>query len=110
MNNLSVSLAQQYIPPSAPITREQLITDSATKWAEKALKVSNNIKPPYRTEECDTGCAVAMYNLAEFAEILNDKDVARKRYVEARSLAKGLGLKEGIQKADESLRRLGGTT
>lgn len=106
MNNLSVSLAQQQIPPGSPITREQLITDSATKWAQKALKVSENIKPPHRTDECDTGCAAAIYNLAEFAEMLNDKDLARKRYVEARSLAKGLRLEEGIQKAEEGLRRL----
>lgn len=106
MNNISASLAQQPIPPGAPITRQQLISDSATKWAEKALKVSENIKPPDRTEECDTGCAVAMYNLAEFAEMLNDKALARKRYEEARSLAKGLGLKEAVQKAGEGLRRL----
>lgn len=109
MNNLSTSLAQQHIPPGAPITREQLINDSATKWAQKALKVSGNISPPERTEECDIGCVVATYNLAEFAEILNNKQLARKRYEEARSLAKGLGLNEGVQKAEEGLRRLGAT-
>lgn len=109
MNNLSTSLAQQHIPPGAPITREQLINDSATKWAQKALKVSENISPPERTEECDIGCVVAVYNLAEFAEILNNKQLARKRYEEARSLAKGLGLNEGVQKAEEGLRRLGAT-
>lgn len=109
MNNLSTSLAQQHIPPGAPITREQLINDSATKWAQKALKVSGNISPPERTEECDIGCVVATYNLAEFAEILNNKQLARKRYEEAKSLAKGLGLNEGVQKAEEGLRRLGAT-
>lgn len=108
MNNLSTSLAQQPIPKGAPITRQQLISDSATKWAQKALKVSENIKPPDRTEECDTGCAVAMYNLAEFAEMLNDRGLAKQRFEEARSLAKGLGLEEGVTRAEEGLRRLAG--
>lgn len=106
VNNLSTSLAQQKIPPGAPVTRHQLIEESATKWAQKALKVAENIKPPDRTEECDTGCAVAMYNLAEFAEMLGDRDLARQRYMEAVSLAKGLELTEGVEKAEEGLRRL----
>lgn len=109
MNSLSTSLAQQHIPPGAPITREQLINDSATKWAQKALKVSENIDLSDRTEECDIGCVVAMYNLAEFAKALDNKELARKRYEEARGLAKKLGLNEGIQKAEEGLRKLGTT-
>ncbi|KAH0615297.1 uncharacterized protein H6S33_000933 [Morchella sextelata] len=106
MNNLSTSLAQQPLPPHAPITRHQLIADSAVKWAEKALALANTITPPARTDECDTGCVAATYNLGEFAEMLGDKETARRRYAEAASLARGLGMAEGVERAEEALGRL----
>jgi hypothetical protein len=108
MNNLSATLSQQPITPTLPLSREQLVTDSATPWAQKALKLANSIKPPDRTEECDLGCAVAMHNLAEFAEMLGDRELARQRYLEARSLAREMGVEEGVMKAEEGLKRVGG--
>ncbi|RPB13409.1 hypothetical protein P167DRAFT_573430, partial [Morchella conica CCBAS932] len=103
MNNLSLSLAQQPLPPHAPITRHQLIADSATKWAEKALSLSNSIAPPQRTRECDEGCVAATYNLGEFAEMLGDREGARRRYAEAASLARGLDMREGVRRAEGAL-------
>lgn len=39
--------------------------------------------------------------------MLNDRGLARQRFEEARSLAKGLGLEDGVVKAEEGLKRLG---
>lgn len=108
MNNLSLSLAQQPLPPHAPITRQQLIADSATKWAEKALALASAIAPPQRTRECDEGCVAATYNLGEFAEMLGDTETARRRYAEAASLARALEMEEGVVMAEGALRRVGG--
>ncbi|PQE33011.1 tpr domain-containing protein [Rutstroemia sp. NJR-2017a WRK4] len=110
MNNLSISLAQHPQPtspdPSTPLpTRPQLISN-AREWALKALSITASITPPSRTEECDLGCAVATHNLGEFAEMLGEKEEARKRYEEARSLARGIGFAEGVQRSEEGLRRL----
>lgn len=108
MNNLSATLAQQPIAPTLPVSREQLVAGSATPWAQKALALANSIKPPDRTEECDLGCAAATHNLGEFAEMLGDRELAKQRYLEARSLAKAIGVEEGVRKAEEGLKRVGG--
>jgi len=106
MNNLSTSLAQQPVG-NVPATRQQLVADSATPWAQKALKLAETIRPPARTDECDLGCTFAMHNLAEFAEMLGDVELARKRYLEAKQMAELLGIKENVEKAEEGLRRIG---
>lgn len=106
MNNLSTSLAQQPVG-KVPVSRQQLVADSATPWAQKALKLAESIRPPARTDECDLGCAFAMHNLAEFAEMLGDVELAKKRYLEAKEMAKSFGIKENVEKADEGLRRIG---
>jgi hypothetical protein len=49
-----------------------------------------------------------MHNLAEFAEMLGDRELARQRYLEARSLAREMGVEEGVMKAEEGLKRVGG--
>lgn len=68
MNNLSISLAQQQ-PPSeagtAPPNRDAMV-ENARQWAQKALDVAAQIKPPVRDEECDLGCAVALHNLGVY--------------------------------------------
>lgn len=111
MNNLSISLAQQN-PPSTPdqppISKSTLISN-ARAWAEKAIAVSVKIAPPERTEECDIGCAVATHNLGEFAEMDGNIAEARKRFEEAKSIAKGIGFQGGVINSEEALRRLGKT-
>lgn len=108
MNNLSICLAQQQAPPvpgEAPTSRPALVAN-AREWASKAIQLAANISPPERNEECDLSCAVATHNLAEFAEMDGDIVEARKRYEEARSLAKALKFKEGVVKAEKALERL----
>ncbi|RDW79878.1 hypothetical protein BP6252_04516 [Coleophoma cylindrospora] len=108
MNNLSISLAQQ-LPPlepgQKPLPREVMVSN-ARSWAEKALAVAAKITPPERTDECDVGCAVATHNLGEFAEMDGNIREARKRYEEARALAKAIGFEEGLQNSDLALKRL----
>ena len=111
MNNLSISLAQQLPPPyagQAPASRSALI-ENARAWAEKAIAVAAKITPPERTGECDVGCAVATHNLGEFAEMNGDIAEARKRFEEAKSLAKAIGFQEGVINAEMGLRRTGKT-
>jgi hypothetical protein len=111
VNNLSISLAQQ-LPPSAsgqpPAPRSEYIAN-ARAWAQKSIAVAANIQPPERTEECDMGCAVATHNLGEFAEMDGNIAEARKKFEEAKSLAKAIGFTEGYINSEEALRRLGKT-
>lgn len=74
-----------------------------------ALAVASNIQPPERSEECDVGCAVATHNLGEFAEMDRDIVEARRRYEEARSLARAIGFQEGVVNSEAALKRLGNT-
>lgn len=109
MNNLSISLAQQSPPPTPgqpPASRATLVSN-AQAWAEKAIAIAAKIAPPERTEECDIGCAVATHNLGEFAEMNGDIREARKRFEEAKSLAKAIGFQDGVINSEEGLRRLG---
>ena len=53
------------------------------------------------------GCAVAMHNLGEFAEMDGDIREARRRYAEAVGLSGKVGFKEGVQNGEEALKRLG---
>jgi tetratricopeptide (TPR) repeat protein len=109
MNNLSISLAQQPSPPTSsipPPSRSALISN-ARSWAEKSLSIAAQIKPPERNEECDMGCAVATHNLGEFAEMDGNLTEARKKYEEAKSLSKAIGFFEGVERADEGIKRVG---
>ncbi|KAF2155082.1 hypothetical protein K461DRAFT_291969 [Myriangium duriaei CBS 260.36] len=108
MNNLAISLAQQNPPRERgmpPPDRAQLVR-SGREWAEKALRVAGEIVPPERDEECDTGCATALYNLGEMAEMLNERREAKAKYKEALSLAKAIGFEEGEAVAKEALARI----
>jgi hypothetical protein len=68
----------------------------------------NSIKNPApRTEECDIGCVVATHNLGEFAEMEGNIAEARRRYEEAKSLAKAVNFKEGTFNSEAALNRLG---
>ncbi|GAB7350104.1 hypothetical protein MBLNU459_g0770t1 [Dothideomycetes sp. NU459] len=108
MNNLSISLAQQQPPldsATAPPDRTAMV-ENARQWAQKALDVAAQIKPPVRDEECDYGCAVALHNLGEFAEMNNNVAQAKKMYNEAASLAKAIGFSEGVTNSQKALRRI----
>jgi tetratricopeptide (TPR) repeat protein len=123
MNNLASSLAQQSPraaaaaqkfaqsqtiseqPAQPPITRETMITNAQT-WAQKAIDVAAQIKPPVRDEECDMGCAVALHNLGEFAQMKGDLAEASKKFTEAVSLAKAVGFLEGVENGEARLKEL----
>jgi tetratricopeptide (TPR) repeat protein len=123
MNNLASSLAQQSPraaaaaqkfaqsqtiseqPAQPSITRETMITNAQT-WAQKAIDVAAQIKPPVRDEECDMGCAVALHNLGEFAQMKGDLAEASKKFTEAVSLAKAVGFLEGVENGEARLKEL----
>ncbi|KAI4125573.1 MAG: hypothetical protein LQ338_004177 [Usnochroma carphineum] len=108
MTNLSASLSQQLTsssPYEPPVDRAAL-TSNARTWAQKALETASAIQPPDRTAECDEGCAVAMHNLGEIAEMDGNIAEARRRYVEAESLSKAIGFGEGVKNSRERLRFL----
>jgi Tfp pilus assembly protein PilF len=123
MNNLASSLAQQSPraaaaaqqfaqsqtiseqPAQPPITRETMIINAQT-WAQKAIDVAAQIKPPARDEECDMGCAVALHNLGEFAQMRGDLVEASKKFTEAVSLAKAVGFLEGVENGEARLKEL----
>jgi tetratricopeptide (TPR) repeat protein len=92
--------------PSGPIATKEQMIDNARLWAEKALTLGQQIRPPQRTEECDIGCVVATHNLGEIAEMLGNKEAAIERYTEAVSLAKGIGYQEGLEMSSKRLRDL----
>jgi len=127
MNNLASSIAQQSPlaarrvaaalaanditaadAPVGPAATRQTMIENATLWAQKALNVAANITPPVRDEECDMGCAVAMHNLGEFAEMLHDMDTAKSKYREAISLSRAIGFEEGVENSSARLRALTG--
>jgi len=111
MNNLAISLAQQLPPPTSgqPAISRLGLVSNARSWAEKSIAIAAKITLPERTEECDVACAVATHNLGEFAEMNGDIAEARKRYEEAKSLAKAIGFQEGVRNSDDGLCRIAKT-
>nr|POF01185.1 tpr repeat-containing protein p27g11.02 [Quercus suber] len=103
----SVTIQQSSATATPTLSRESLIENAKT-WAEKALAVAAHVSPPDRSEECDVGCAVATHNLGEFAEMLGDTARAKERYVEAISLARAIGFREGVENSSARLQKLGG--
>lgn len=55
------------------------------------------------------GCAVATHNLGEFYEMDGNVAEARKRFEEAKSLAKAIGFQDGVINSETALRRLAKT-
>jgi hypothetical protein len=107
MANLAASLAQHPSPPEniKPKRTRQDILKDAQQWAQKALDLGQKIQPPERTAECDEACVAATHNLGQMAEMLGDKKTALARYEEAMSLAKGLGMEEGVLESEKGLAR-----
>jgi tetratricopeptide (TPR) repeat protein len=112
LNDVASAMAGQVQLPASPrpdkqaIPQEQTI-EAARLWAQKSLDVAARIQPPVRDEECDITCVVATYNLGELAELQKKPDVAKQKYIEAKSLASGLGYEDGVAMADAALKRLG---
>ena len=108
MNNLAASLArQQQTLVTAKEGRQAAdLLGDAQRWAQKALDIDSTVKPPARTDECDRACVAATHTLGEIARLLGDRGTAQRRFDEARSLAHGLGMAEGIQAADEGLKNV----
>jgi tetratricopeptide (TPR) repeat protein len=123
MNNLASSIAQQSPRaalavqknatvnsiedrPAGPFPTRESLLQSAGQWAQKALDVAATIVPPARTEECDMGCAVALHNLGEFAEMAKDVATAKKKYTEAISVARAVGFSEGVKASADRLKAL----
>jgi hypothetical protein len=99
----SQTISEQKAQP--PITRETMIANAQT-WAQKAIDVAAQIKPPARDEECDVGCAVALHNLGEFAEMKGDLAEAGKKFREAVSLARAVGFLEGVENGEARLKEI----
>ncbi|KAL8987762.1 MAG: hypothetical protein Q9169_008654 [Polycauliona sp. 2 TL-2023] len=108
MNNLATSLLLQrtpstpYDPPSDPTA----LLNNARQWAQKALDTADAIPMANRNEECGEGCAVAMYNLGEFASLEGDVRGARRWFEKGRERAKEVGFGEGVVRCEEGLRGL----
>ncbi|KXL42291.1 hypothetical protein M433DRAFT_71363 [Acidomyces richmondensis BFW] len=106
MNNLASSVAQQSPRAARAAVESVSMVENARQWAQKALELAANIKPPDRNSECDVGCAVATHNLGEFAEMLGDLAEAQRRYEEALSLARAIGFQEGVENTSARLKQL----
>lgn len=108
LNDVATAMTGQVQNPPAgqKLGSQDQIIEAARQWAQKSVDVAARIQPPVRDEECDITCVVATYNLGELAELQKKPDVARKRYTEALSLAKGLNFEDGISMANEALKRL----
>ncbi|KAF3491786.1 uncharacterized protein GIQ15_01303 [Arthroderma uncinatum] len=116
LNNISSQMAEhaQKVPLGAPlsssssinpVSREQLLS-AAAEWAKKALDVASHIEASARDEQCDQACLTALYNLGEISEMQENTSQAVEFYQKARASAVGLQFTEGIERADEALKRL----
>lgn len=121
MNNLAASFAQypagaagstqlssglQHLSDAAmPTTRKECL-EAAENWAQNAYGHANDVKGDERTEECDSGCAVALCNWADVAAMMGKKDVAKRKYEECITMSSKLGFDEGVAQAQEGLARL----
>lgn len=108
MNNLATSLLLQRTPstPYDPPSDPNALLANARQWAQKALETADAIPLPDKSRECDEGCAVAMYNLGEFANLEGDVREARRWFEKGRESAKGGGFGEGVRRCEEGLRGL----
>lgn len=127
VNNVSISFAQH--PPRAPYetlaaiipgeegpspattsssqtwTRKELL-ESAQRWAKNALAHAKQPTGEQRTPECDQACAVACINLGDIAAMAGEHTEARKRYEQGIKISKENGFTDGVQQAQDGLRRL----
>ncbi|KAL8682018.1 MAG: hypothetical protein Q9186_001894 [Xanthomendoza sp. 1 TL-2023] len=108
MNNLATSLLLQRTPstPYDPPADPTALLSNARQWAVKAIETAAAIPQADRNEECDQGCAVAMYNLGEFAYLEGNVVEARRWYEEGRVTSNVCGFEEGERRCEEGLRGL----
>ncbi|KAL4896789.1 hypothetical protein BDV59DRAFT_171544 [Aspergillus ambiguus] len=91
--------------PEPDKVRTQML-ENAGQWAQKAIEVSAKIKPPVRDWDCDIASTVATYNLGTLAADKNKQEEAKRLFTKALSDAQALGYPEGIEAAEESLKKL----
>ncbi|CCX15460.1 Similar to TPR repeat-containing protein P27G11.02; acc. no. Q9P7N6 [Pyronema omphalodes CBS 100304] len=104
LNNLAACLSKQSPPANSDGKKVKThLQEDAKKWAEKALELANKIVPPVRTAECDEACVTATHNLGEIARMMGQHELARRKFEEAGSLARGLNMQEGVEMANEGL-------
>lgn len=109
-------------PPSLPLIRDPATTafpatppPSSTTlllqsraWASRAVSLAAAVPAPDRSAECDEGCAAALHNLGEVAEMLGEWREARESYGEAEGKWRAMGSREGVERAREGLGRVDG--
>ncbi|KAK6359077.1 hypothetical protein TWF696_000245 [Orbilia brochopaga] len=105
MNNIGACNMQRPLPVSEPMDRTTQL-DAAKKWLLKALDIARAIKKSAKTEECDQGCVVALHNIGEIEEQLENWDEAKSKYSEAESLSYAISYVEGYQNAAIALQRV----
>ncbi|KAJ6257363.1 hypothetical protein Dda_8252 [Drechslerella dactyloides] len=105
MNNIGACNIQRPLPASEPMDRATQL-DAAKKWLLKAIDIAGAIKKSARTEECDQGCVVALHNIGEIEEQLENWDEAKSKYSEAESMSYSISYVEGYQNASVALQRV----
>ncbi|KAF3910682.1 hypothetical protein ABW21_db0207029 [Orbilia brochopaga] len=105
MNNIGACNMQRRIPISDPMDRTAQL-DAAKRWLLKAIDIAGAIKRSAKTEECDQGCVVALHNIGEIEEQLENWDEAKSKYSEAESLSYAISYVDGYQNASIALQRV----
>ncbi|GBF61342.1 hypothetical protein TMEN_3826 [Trichophyton mentagrophytes] len=116
LNNIASQMAEQAgkVPLGAalsssaspnPVSRDQLLS-AAGEWAKKALDVATNVEESYKNEQCDQACVVALFNLGEIAEMQENSHQAEDFYGKAKAAAVKVQFAEGIEQAEDALKRL----
>ncbi|KAL8731031.1 MAG: hypothetical protein Q9166_003682 [cf. Caloplaca sp. 2 TL-2023] len=110
MNNLATSLLLQRTPstPYDPPSDPSALLTNARQWAQKALDIASAIPPSDKTNECDEGCAVAMYNLGEFANLEGNTREARRWWEEGWRKSREVGYGEALGRCEMALKDLEG--
>ncbi|KAK7045419.1 hypothetical protein VNI00_007672 [Paramarasmius palmivorus] len=81
----------------------------AEAWASQALAVITKARGEAggtKIDTCEMAYAMALFNVAAFKEMANDKSTARNLYKEGLAQSRAVGMQEGIVEASEALKRL----
>ncbi|PPQ89343.1 hypothetical protein CVT25_003180 [Psilocybe cyanescens] len=106
MGNITELLARSLSRASAPPEA----TSQAEAWAQKGLDtvLAARRASPIRHAVCEEALAVLLYNVAMVRELAGDEPRARALLSENLEQARKIDMQEGIQHAQDALRRLDG--